>query len=55
MKFATSKNLTVKITMLPHCNIRKYAWTSPDGKPHDQIDCILIENWYWPLAGDGKS
>jgi hypothetical protein len=33
--FATSKNLVVKITMLPHLCIHKYIWTS-------QIDHILI-------------
>jgi hypothetical protein len=40
--FATSKNLRVKSTMFPHRNIHKYAWTSPDGKPHNQIDHILV-------------
>jgi hypothetical protein len=35
VNFATSKNLTVKSTMFPHHNIRKYTWTSPDGKTHD--------------------
>jgi hypothetical protein len=28
VNFATSRNLTAKITMFPH---RKYTWTSPDG------------------------
>jgi hypothetical protein len=32
VNFATSKNLRVKSTMFPHRNIRKYTWTSPDGK-----------------------
>jgi hypothetical protein len=40
VNFATSKNLRVKGTMLPHCNIHKYAWTSPDRKTHNQIDHI---------------
>jgi exonuclease III len=33
VNFSTSKNLTVKSTMFPHCNIRvhKFTWTSPDG------------------------
>ncbi|PNF30214.1 hypothetical protein B7P43_G02597 [Cryptotermes secundus] len=43
VNFATSKNLTVKNTMFPHHNIRKFTWTSPDGKIHNQIDHILID------------
>jgi hypothetical protein len=39
---ATSKNL-VKSTMFPHRNIHKYTWTSPDGKPHTQIDHFLVD------------
>jgi hypothetical protein len=38
VNFATSKNLRVKSTMFPHCNIHKYTWTSPDGKTHNQTD-----------------
>ena len=41
--FATSKNLVVKSTILPHRNIHKYTWTCPDGKTHNQIDHILID------------
>jgi hypothetical protein len=41
VNFATSKNLTVKRTMLLHCNIHKFTWPSPDGKTHNQIDYIL--------------
>jgi endonuclease/exonuclease/phosphatase family metal-dependent hydrolase len=43
VNIATSKNLTVKSTMFPHRNIHKIAWTSPDGRAHNQIDHILID------------
>jgi hypothetical protein len=43
VNFATYKNLTVKSTMYPHRNIHKSAWTSSDGKTHNQIDHILID------------
>jgi hypothetical protein len=39
--FATSKNLTLKGMMFPHCNIHKYTWTT-HGEAHNQIDHILI-------------
>jgi len=33
--------------MLPHWNIHKYTWTSPDGKTHNQIDQVLIgRRWH---------
>jgi hypothetical protein len=38
VNFATSKNLTVKSTMFPHRDIRKFTCTSPHGKTHNQID-----------------
>jgi hypothetical protein len=43
VKFATSKNLRVKSTMFPHRNIHKYTLKSPEGKPHNQIDHILVD------------
>ena len=46
VNFATSKNLVVKSTVFLHQNIRKYIWTSPDGKTHNQIDHIFID-WRW--------
>jgi endonuclease/exonuclease/phosphatase family metal-dependent hydrolase len=43
VNFATSKNFTVKSMMFPHRNIHKYAWTSTNGKTHNQIDHILVD------------
>jgi hypothetical protein len=43
VNFATSKNVTVKCMIFPHCNIHKYTWTSPDEKTHNQIDNILLD------------
>ena len=43
VNFATSKNLVVKSTMFAHQVIRKYTWTSPDGKTYNQIDHILLD------------
>jgi hypothetical protein len=43
VNFTTSKNLTVEGTVFPHRSIHKYTWMSPDGKPHNQIDHILID------------
>jgi hypothetical protein len=42
VNFATLKNLTVKNTMFPHCNIHKFYFMSPDGKTHNQICHIQI-------------
>jgi hypothetical protein len=38
VNFVISKNLTFKSTMFKHCNIHKWTWTYPEGKPHDHID-----------------
>jgi hypothetical protein len=38
VNIAAYKNLAVKSTMFPHCNILKYIWMSPDEKTHNQID-----------------
>jgi hypothetical protein len=33
--------------MFFHCNIRKYTWTSPEGKIHSLIDHIFIDKrWH---------
>jgi hypothetical protein len=42
VNYATSKNLTVKSTMFPHCNIHKYTWTLLMER-HNKIDRILID------------
>jgi len=33
--------MNVESTMLPHRNIHKYTWTSPDGKT--QLSCSHID------------
>jgi hypothetical protein len=43
VNFVTSKNVIVKSTTFPHCDIHKHTWTSPDGVTHNQIDHILID------------
>jgi hypothetical protein len=43
VNFATLKNLIVKSTTFPHCDIHKHTWTSPDGVTHNQIDNVLID------------
>jgi hypothetical protein len=43
VNFATSKNLIVKSTMFPHCNIHNYTRTSPYEKSHNQFGHILID------------
>jgi hypothetical protein len=43
LNFATSKNIIVKSTTLPHHDIHKPTWTSPDGVIHNQIDNVLID------------
>jgi hypothetical protein len=43
INFATSKNLIVRSTMLPHQNIHTFTCTSADGKTHNQFGHILID------------
>jgi hypothetical protein len=43
VNFATLKNLIVKTTTFPHCDIHKHTWTLPDGVTHYQIDHVLID------------
>jgi len=36
--------------MIPHRNIHKYTWTSPDGKTRNQIDHTLLDRrWHSSL------
>jgi len=55
VNIVTSKNLVVKTTMFPHRNIHKYAWTSPDGKTHNQIGHILIDRRLHSSTPDVRS
>jgi endonuclease/exonuclease/phosphatase family metal-dependent hydrolase len=43
VNFSTSKNLTVKSSMIPHRNIHKVTWTSPNGRTNNKIDHISID------------
>jgi hypothetical protein len=43
VNFATLKNLLVKSTTFPHCDIHKHTWTSPDSVTHNQMDHVLID------------
>jgi hypothetical protein len=43
VNFATSKNLIVKSTAFPHCDIHKHTWISPDDVMHNQIDHVLTD------------
>jgi hypothetical protein len=47
VNFSRYKNLVVRSTMFPHCNIHKYTWTSPEGKMHNHTDRVLIDRrWH---------
>jgi hypothetical protein len=35
--------------MFPYCNICKFTWTSPDGKPYSWVDHVLIGKWQHPI------
>ena len=55
VKYDTSKNLIVKITLFPHRNIYRYTWISSDGKNHKQIDHILIDRRWHSNIHDVRS
>ena len=42
LEFATFNNLVLTNTLGPHKPSRRCTWHSPDGKHHNQIDCILM-------------
>jgi uncharacterized protein YeeX (DUF496 family) len=52
---ATSKNLIVKSTMFPRCNIHKFTWTSRYGKTRNQVDSILIDRRRYSSILDVRS
>jgi hypothetical protein len=43
VNYATSKNLIVKSTTFPHCNIHEHTLTSPNSATHNQIHHVLID------------
>jgi hypothetical protein len=55
VNFASSKNLLVKDTVFSFCNIHKNTLTSPEGKPHNQIDHVLIDIRWHPNIVDVQS
>jgi len=55
VKFATSRTLIIKIKTFPHRKIRKYTWSSPDGKTTDEIDHVLIDKGWLSSMVDDRS
>jgi hypothetical protein len=43
VNFANSKNLIVKSTTFPHCDIHKHTWTSSDDVTHNQSNHVSID------------
>jgi hypothetical protein len=43
VNFATSKNLVVKSTTLPHRDIRKYSWISSEERPKIRLMTFLVD------------
>jgi hypothetical protein len=55
VNFGTTKQLTVKSTMFPRCNIHKFIWISVDGKPQSQFDHMLIDRRRYSSVLDVRS
>jgi hypothetical protein len=53
--FATTKNLVVKSTMLPHRKIHKHTRTSPEGNTNNQTDHVIIDRRRHSSALDVRS
>ena len=44
--FALLHDLVIGGSLFPHPDIRKYSWTSPDGRIRNQIDhCLINRKW----------
>ena len=44
--FCEMNNLIITETIFPHTDNHKNTWTSPDGKTHNQIDHILVNQQF---------
>ena len=44
MSFWALNNLAIASTMLPHKEIHRYTWTSPNGQCHNQIDRVAVRS-----------
>ena len=56
VKFDTTKNFLINITMFPQRNFHKYTRTSADSHTHNQINHILIDRrWHSTLLDERSS
>lgn len=51
VNFWAMNDLVITLTVFPLKDIRKYTWTSPDGKYRNQIDHITINNKFRTYRG----